>query len=910
MIYVFDRNEVLLEIISDEDYSEFDFKDKLEESSIFSFNTSRKNNIKKGNKVGFFRKEKFQLFLIDDFTEITYIDESQISVVTISDYNILGNSIIEDKRVINGTLREAAEKALEGSDYKVGIVESFENKNINFYFVSRLKALNDIVNTFNCEIDVRIEIDDSTGKIINKYIDFKHRLGKDTGLRFTFDTNLEVIEKSPIGDHFNVLYGRGKSLETDSGGYSRKLDFAEVNNGKKYVEDLESIKKYGRLEGIYEDDNIENKQTLLSKTLEKLEETKNPKFTYKISLKNLMAFDEFEHYQCEKGDTVLIIDEEEDLVLESRVVEIAEEEDEIILTLSNIQTGLMDEDIESEIGEIKDKIDNIENNQPTIDNIFPNTLPDVPILTSKALYSSVILEWTYSNKEYYTYELFASQIKDFNPTSDNRIFEGKASSYLHEVNPSQTWYYRVRAKNSYGKTTLFSTQVEGVTFKISDATEFFEELAIGHALIKDLDLDKATVGKLKGQYINAKNLEVTDGNGKKTLAIDSYGNVYLDVKSFKISNKQVYTTEEADTAINEAVKEVKTNILPNGSFNNGNNGWNNVNIAISSSVFYKERYWCNFYTATAEDIRYATNEFDILPNRVYNFSMLLAQYSSSENFYRIRIETKNRGSSSWFTVKEFTGRTAGTRDKYEQLSYSFKSDSNVEKCRVWIGKLSGETFDIYVADLFMGTGTIYARKSEFQILDDKISSKVSENEFGTLVEQNAHAVKIAWNNISNYVQFENGGLSIYNGSVTTSQKRSVFDEDGNHFWRDGYYLGKIGTNKYSGDNSLKGFVFDLEVDGAYMSWAVKKNSSSNYMMMWSYANKTVGNYGSGKLHAGCDIDMHNYYLRNVNFEGGGITGTMNFVQITSMNSNGTAGSWYNNCKLQFQNGILINATWG
>lgn len=193
MLYIFDRHEVLLEIITD--YSEFDFKDKLQTSSIFSFSTSKKNNIKKGNKVGFFRKEKFQLFLIDDFTEHTYIDESQISVVTISDYNILGNSIIEDKRVINGTLREAAEKALEGSEYKVGVVEEFENKNINFYFVSRLKALNDIVNTFNCEIDVRIEIDDSTGKIINIYIDFKHRLGKDTGLRFTFDTNLEAIEK-------------------------------------------------------------------------------------------------------------------------------------------------------------------------------------------------------------------------------------------------------------------------------------------------------------------------------------------------------------------------------------------------------------------------------------------------------------------------------------------------------------------------------------------------------------------------------------------------------------------------------------------------------------------------------------------------------------------------------------------
>lgn len=573
MIYIFDRNEVLLEIISEEDYSDFSSKDKLQASGIFSFNTSRKNNIKKGNKVGFFRKEKFQLFLIDDFTEHTYIDKSQISVVTISDYNILGNSIIEDKRVINGTLREAAEKALEGSEYKVGVVEEFENKNINFYFVSRLKALNDIINTFNCEIDVRIEIDDSTGKIINKYIDFKHRLGKDTGLRFTFDINLEVIEKSPIGDHFNVLYGRGKSLETDSGGYSRKLDFAEVNNGKKYVEDLESIKKYGRLEGIYEDGNIEDKQLLLSKTLEKLEEIKNPKFTYKVSLKNLMAFDKFEHYQCEKGDTILIVDEEEDLVLEARVVEISEEDDEVILTLSNIQTGLMDEDLESEIGDIKDKIDIIENNKPTIDTIYPDTLPDIPILTAKALYASVILDWTYSNKDYYTYELFASQIKDFNPTPDNRIFEGKASSFLHEVNPSQTWYYRARAKNTYGNTTLFSTQVEVTTCKISDSAEIFEEAAIGHAIIKDLDMDKATVGKLKGQRIDARNLTVTDGNEKETLSIDSYGNVKLDVTKLSINSKKVISEDELN-------KNYDINLLKN-TLPHNNSEWQALNGSIS-----------------------------------------------------------------------------------------------------------------------------------------------------------------------------------------------------------------------------------------------------------------------------------------------------------------------------------------
>lgn len=358
--------------------------------------------------------------------------------------------------------------------------------------------------------------------------------------------------------------------------------------------------------------------------------------------------------------------------------------------------------------------------------------------------------------------------------------------------------------------------------------------------------------------------------------------------------------------------DVSVNLVNNGSFNNGIEGWNKVNITIGTPSFYNsERNWCNFYTTVSEGERYGENIFDILPNKVYNFSMLLAQYSASKTFYRIRVETKNKNSDAWTVIKEFTGNTSATRSKPEQLSYTFKSASTVEKCRIWIGKLDGEVFDIYVSDLFMGTGTLYARKSEFEILDTKISSKVSENDFGTLVEQNAHAVKIAWNNNSKYVQFENGGLAIYNGAVNENQKRAFFDERGNHFWRDGYYVGKIGTNQYSNNTSIKGINFDLEYQGGYMTWAVKKTSAaSTYTMMWSYANKTIGNYEAGKLHAGCDIDMHNYTLRNVRFEGGGINGTLMFTQIVGMNGDGTANRWYNNSKLVFQNGILIDATWG
>ena len=84
---------------------------------------------------------------------------------------------------------------------------------------------------------------------------------------------------------------------------------------------------------------------------------------------------------------------------------------------------------------------------------------------------------------------------------------------------------------------------------------------------------------------------------------------------------------------------------------------------------------------------------------------------------------------------------------------------------------------------------------------------------------------MAWNNNSKYIQLEYGQLAIYNGDVTAAEKRAVFDERGNHFYRDGYYVGKIGTNEWSGNDAHKGLVFDLDYQGKYMTstasiWAV------------------------------------------------------------------------------------------
>lgn len=224
-----------------------------------------------------------------------------------------------------------------------------------------------------------------------------------------------------------------------------------------------------------------------------------------------------------------------------------------------------------------------------------------------------------------------------------------------------------------------------------------------------------------------------------------------------------------------------------------------------------------------------------------------------------------------------------------------------------------ETATSYTDDKLKSYSTSAQIKVKTDSIESEVKKKLNSSELSTKIQQNASAVKIAWNNISKYVQFELGELRIYDSAVTSSQKLvSKFNYNGCHFYRNDYYVGKIGTNELKSDSSKKGLNFDLESNGAYMTWASKDSSSENvYTMKWTYVQKGKGwgNYTAGELHAGCNVNMHGWTLKNPSFEGGGINGTLNFVQILRMDSDGTVASWSNGCKMQFKNGILISGTW-
>src|SRR5699024_3141707 len=79
-------------------------------------------------------------------------------------------------------------------------------------------------------------------------------------------------------------------------------------------------------------------------------------------------------------------------------------------------------------------------------------------------------------------------------------------------------------------------------------------------------------------------------------------------------------------------------------------------------------------------------------------------------------------------------------------------------------------------------------------------------------------------------------------------------------------VGYIGTNQMNNYENHKGIVFDLETTGSYMCWAYDDGNEEYYDVKWIYAAKEFYIYAANTLNAGCDIDMHNFTLKNVNFE--------------------------------------------
>lgn len=159
--------------------------------------------------------------------------------------------------------------------------------------------------------------------------------------------------------------------------------------------------------------------------------------------------------------------------------------------------------------------------------------------------------------------------------------------------------------------------------------------------------------------------------------------------------------------------------------------------------------------------------------------------------------------------------------------------------------------------------------------------------------------------------FTIGSSSIYNDVITLAS-------NGLRLERNGKEVGLIGTNGLKADNSKSGLSFDLEDTGSYMAWATQESaSSSEYSMFLAYAKSELpmdggGSWSADTIHISRRSDFHNYVIKNAYIDpdsggaNGGITATINFVQVLAMNSDGTVARWGSDARMVFKRGMLVD----
>lgn len=274
----------------------------------------------------------------------------------------LSRTYIEDKRNRNANAKACLAKALEGTRWTVGTVETGTitgTADLAFYHCTVLEAVQKTADTYGLEVQTEYQPDPTGNRIGQRIIHLvEHRGSTNTTKRFEYGKDLTQIKRDiDAGDVITRLYGWGKGIEQTNeegeatGGYGRKISFADVNNGKPYVQDDQALANWGipgpdgtrhHSEASVDFPDCEDPKELLNLTKAALKTRTTPTVSYTADVTALGQAG-YDPEGTDVGDSVQIIDTSftNPLRLEGRILQI--EEDlagslaETKITLGNIR---------------------------------------------------------------------------------------------------------------------------------------------------------------------------------------------------------------------------------------------------------------------------------------------------------------------------------------------------------------------------------------------------------------------------------------------------------------------------------------------------------------------------------------------------------------------------------------------
>lgn len=237
------------------------------------------------------------------------------SVTCINSINETWDDYIEDKRP-SGSVAVALASILAGTRWEVGACDQPGTASHTFYHVKVREGLSDLLKTWGGELETVIETDGV--QVTHRYVRIVATRGnQQSPKRFTWTKDLISIKrKTGSANPKTRVYGYGKGVETDGGGYGRRLTFGDINGGKDYVEDAAATEVWGHPDGsggiapavdVYVNEQCEDAAQLLAETNDYLEQAKTPTVSYEANVIDLFAFGR-DWESVAVGDCVAIID--------------------------------------------------------------------------------------------------------------------------------------------------------------------------------------------------------------------------------------------------------------------------------------------------------------------------------------------------------------------------------------------------------------------------------------------------------------------------------------------------------------------------------------------------------------------------------------------------------------------------
>lgn len=239
----------------------------------------------------------------------------ETQAVCINSVNETWDDWLDDKRP-SGSVSVALSSILADTRWEVGTCDQGGRASHTFYHISVREGIAELLETWGGELETTI-VHNGAGIVARRVNIRALRGNQSSAKRFTWTKDLVSVKRSIASDNPKTrVYGYGKGVETEGGGYGRRFTFGDINGGKDYVEDAEATAVWGHPDGeggilpavaSYVNEQCEDAAQLLQETKDYLEQVKEPKVTYTASVIDLYAFGR-SWEGVGVGDDVAIID--------------------------------------------------------------------------------------------------------------------------------------------------------------------------------------------------------------------------------------------------------------------------------------------------------------------------------------------------------------------------------------------------------------------------------------------------------------------------------------------------------------------------------------------------------------------------------------------------------------------------